>query len=270
MSGAPSPPSPGDPLDDGRSSIGWRVAGAAVTGSSHERAGRGCDDAWAVARGRGLGGPVAAVCVCDGAGSAARGADGARLASRVAAKYLARRFDLLHAANPGAIGADLIGRVRRAIRRAARGGREKEFKEFAATLIAVAADGCGRSLVAHLGDGAVLGRRGDGPVGAVSLPDNGEFANVTYFVTDEDAASRVRVSRFPRPGAPAPPPPPRPRSCCSPTACKESYWGGGSRRRPPSPRATFRGGCGITRRRLWNRRCGTPWSMNSNRTPATI
>ena len=84
--------------------------------------------------------------------------------------------------------------------RAARGGREKEF---AATLIAVAADGCGRSLVAHLGDGAVLGRRGDGPVGAVSLPDNGEFANVTYFVTDEDAASRVRVSRFPRPGASA-------------------------------------------------------------------
>ena len=143
---------------------------------------------------------VAAVCVCDGAGSAARGAGGAELASRVAVRYLARRFDLLHAADAAAVGADLIRQVRRPVRRAARGWRAKDF---AATLVAVAADACGRSIVVHLGDGAVLGRRGNGPFGLVSMPSNGAYANVTYFITDGDAARRVRVHQVPNPAVSA-------------------------------------------------------------------
>src|SRR5437660_1684991 len=59
----------------------WRVVGASVTGTSHLKRGRDCDDAHAC---RQLENGTIVLAAADGAGSATHSAEGARLAVQVA------------------------------------------------------------------------------------------------------------------------------------------------------------------------------------------
>ncbi len=69
----------------------WRVVGASITGSSHQRFGEPCQDAagWALGPERSL-----IVAVADGAGSAKLGGEGARLAISTAIDHLTGRRSL--------------------------------------------------------------------------------------------------------------------------------------------------------------------------------
>ncbi len=64
-------------------------------------------------------------------------------------------------------------------------------KDLGCTLLAAASDG-ENVLVVHVGDG-VIGCCREGRFFAVSLPDNGEFAGETVFVTSGDAFRRMRL-----------------------------------------------------------------------------
>jgi hypothetical protein len=129
--------------------------------------------------------------VCDGAGSAQFGGEGASILARTMAQSLREHFRqgtmlpeddevwswIDSARDRLGIAADRRHATRRA---------------FASTLVMLVATG-GKILTAHIGDGAIVARSG-AYWETLSPPENGEFASSTYFVTD-DPIPRLRLDR---------------------------------------------------------------------------
>lgn len=74
--------------------------------------------------------------------------------------------------------------------------RRKKYgiEDLACTLL-FAAYKDGHVLAGHLGDG-VIGIQDGTEVRVLSLPENGEYANSTFFVTDKGALSHLRIYQF--------------------------------------------------------------------------
>jgi hypothetical protein len=131
--------------------------------------------------------------VSDGAGSAKCGGQGASLACRAVGARVRNHFrsnsqfpddDTIWSWIDDA--RDLIDVV------AAR--RTLTKRDFAATFICSCTDGF-RTFVAHVGDGSAVARdQSSGEWRALSWPDQGEYASVTFFLTD-DPSARLRISR---------------------------------------------------------------------------
>lgn len=172
---------------------GWRVVGAAVAGTSHERLGLPCQDALAYqANERCL-----LVALSDGAGTADRSEFGAQTAVRVALDELAAASaeslpreqagwqDMLCAA---------FGAARSALESLAE-IEQQPLRDYAATLsLAAATDEW--LAVAQLGDGAVVAGESPDQLFLVNPAQRGEYANETFFLTQEDALELVQVSVF--------------------------------------------------------------------------
>ena len=130
--------------------------------------------------------------VCDGAGSADHGGEGASVVCRTLTVSLRQHFRN-NADLPGndeiwswidtvrdrlGLAADRLGKTRRV---------------FASTLVMLVATK-DAIITAHIGDGAVVARNSD-VWETLSPPENGEYASMTFFVTD-DPAPRLRICRF--------------------------------------------------------------------------
>jgi len=171
----------------------WRWAGASAAGLAHEAQGIPCEDSWrACQTGRPSGIEIVAVCVCDGAGSASRSAAGARLVSWAVATWLSQHFETVQSEDTASAQRSLVRFVIKWLRRAA-SRNEVEIAAYASTVVAVAVRSDGAWVSAHLGDGAIVGRC-NGGLRLLSDPMKGEFANETFFVTDEDAVEELRMS----------------------------------------------------------------------------
>jgi hypothetical protein len=170
----------------------WRWAAASQIGTSHSRLGtRKQDAAKCFLTGR----HSSALCamVCDGAGSAAFGGQGASLICRVLSIELRAHFrtcDELPADEDIWNWIDLA-RDRLALAAEHRAARRQAF---ASTLVLLAATD-GSVLIVHVGDGAVVARDKGGTWHALSWPENGEYASTTYFLTD-DPTPKVRICRL--------------------------------------------------------------------------
>ncbi len=176
--------------------VTWRTVAASVAGTSHVAAGQPCADAWAI---HDLplagGGSLLFAAVADGAGSAERAALGARLACDAAADVAglwAVENAGLDAFTPDTARAwvesvgGLLGEV------AALEGRER--RDFAATLLVALVDGAS-AVFLQVGDGAIVYREAGGDFTPALWPQNGEYANTTWFVTDDEAADLVQLAR---------------------------------------------------------------------------
>lgn len=172
---------------------GWRTLAASVAGTSHASAGLPCADACAarVLRPR-KGGSLLVAVAADGAGTSERAPEGAQLACEAVLRR-ARRW--------AAGGADLstfgreaflpwLGAARARIAAAAR-AEERQSRDFSCTLL-VALVGEARAAFFQIGDGAIVYRSADGAYVPALWPQSGEYANCTWFVTDDDAAERVQ------------------------------------------------------------------------------
>jgi hypothetical protein len=160
---------------------GWTWAAASRCGTSHARGGGRREDAFACGTRPGGRSPLVAV-LCDGAGSAARGRHGAALVARIVSSK-ARA----HGGGPS-ISDEVIrswlAEARRTIAEAA-AKRQLAMRDFATTLVCAISDG-EKTLVAHVGDGAVVVQdAADRQWHVVSWPSHGEYASTTFFVTDE-------------------------------------------------------------------------------------
>ena len=171
--------------------MAWRWASASVIGTSHSQKGVRLQDAYAVVEL--AGGGILAV-VSDGAGSAKFGAFGAWLTCR----FLSVRFREWVRANPELPCdeelADWIDELRDQISAIAT-QRKSTPRQFAATLAVVVATP-NESVTLHIGDSAVVGRKGT-EWHVLCWPENGEYASSTYFVTD-DPEPRLNIARHPR------------------------------------------------------------------------
>jgi hypothetical protein len=174
----------------------WRYVGASVRGTSHVATGLPCQDASIILPlAETDGAPVLALVAADGAGSAEASAIGAQL---VCETWLGRLRTFLD--SPESRVADITeGLVRdwffdaaEAVRtQAAATGRRP--RDFACTFLAVVL-GPTSGVFVQLGDGAIVRATGADAWTPVFWPQAGEYANTTYFVTDEGSHDRLLVT----------------------------------------------------------------------------
>jgi len=167
--------------------FGWRSFGASVIGKGHIDTGLPCQDAWAVVRGEHR---LVAI-VCDGAGSARQSERAAKEVTLTVSESLA------------AIGADDDPDIAAALESArlrleviaAEAGHELD--DYACTVVGLLLSGT-RGVLFHLGDGLAVARSPDAPP-VVSLPENGEYSNETWFLSHRDWRAHLRVTPLPPP-----------------------------------------------------------------------
>jgi hypothetical protein len=177
----------------------WRLAYASILGSGHERRGQAGQDA-SVGRivHRADDAELLVAGVADGAGSALRGGDGARIACATFIKRFAR--DRSECGAPpvestdawAAAVADWLGAFQAAIADQAEAAR-LAARDYACTFLG-AILGDDRAALVQIGDGAMVLGVGDDsqPYRTFIWPQRGEYANETFFATDP-AASRILV-----------------------------------------------------------------------------
>ncbi len=176
----------------------WRCVDATAVGRSHRDHAAPCQDRCACRVIRSAdGGDVLVSVVSDGAGSA-------RFAELGAQTVCETFVDLVGAAV--AASSDLDRLADELVRSWFLTARERlrarareigaDIRDFAATaLLAVASDH--QTLCARIGDGGIVVRRAPDAAFEVALwPEAGEYANQTYFVTDDTAAERTAIARF--------------------------------------------------------------------------
>lgn len=165
----------------------WKMSGCYHKGRGHARMKLPCQDRIAALSKKG----VRVAALADGAGSASYSREGAQLVVTYATEYITEHFDeMLASTTAGVVKKGLLDHLRKRLEEEAC-ALGCAFEALASTLLfaAVKKD---RFLIGHLGDG-VIGYLKDGRIHVASAPDNGEYANTTYFVTSASAYARLRL-----------------------------------------------------------------------------
>jgi hypothetical protein len=178
----------------------WRVFSASTTGKRNLDEGAGGQDAshWIVTGDR-----MVAV-VCDGAGSVREGRAGSDFMARALAEELERSLQQHALAAVIAVdpGSGLESTIRGAIETVPRGSPILRTRAASRSTIfvharrmrCVAGGGC----FFHIGDGFAIQQTPAGD-SVLSQPENGEYADETYFVTDENWQTHLRLTTLPAP-----------------------------------------------------------------------
>lgn len=128
--------------------------------------------------------------VADGAGSAPLGGEGASLVCRILKESVQNHYLHSNDLPSSDIVWSWIDRIRDTLAIAAE-NRSIKRQSFASTLVflLITAD---KLLIMHIGDGAIVGRKSSNSWEALSWPENGEYASMTYFITD-DPSPNIRI-----------------------------------------------------------------------------
>ncbi|MDX2263413.1 MAG: PP2C family serine/threonine-protein phosphatase [Hyphomicrobiales bacterium] len=177
--------------------LGWKIAAASALGTSHAKIETPCQDSFSTKLFRDrVGGDVLVAAVSDGAGSAKKAEQGSWLTCATIVEAAE-----IFLADGGLVGdirretaADWIRMAQAAIDiRAENEGATR--RDYACTLL-VAVVGEDAAAIFQVGDGAVvvpddITVSDDVGWSWVHWPQHGEFANTTYFVTDERVDERM-------------------------------------------------------------------------------
>jgi hypothetical protein len=180
----------------------WRVFSASATGQRNLDQGTAGQDASHCL----VTDDVLVAVVCDGAGSVQQGRAGANFMARSLTERLSstlhedRRLLELQAAGSARLEAVLLDAIEAVRGRLAdlADSSEHALDDYACTLVGCVASPGGGCLF-HIGDGFAIVQ---GPAGesVLSRPENGEYADETYFVTDESWKDHLRLTPLAAPG----------------------------------------------------------------------
>ena len=165
----------------------WLVAKASVTGSSHEVAKGACQDAHRVETVQSDHGLVLIAVVSDGAGSARAADIGSQIAVHAVCEQAVAYFrggGSTSALDRNQMSGWLAGVREQIADEAARTGGD--LRDYACTLLITVIDS-GHAAFAQLGDGAMVVLTPEKGWAWVFWPQHGEYANTTFFVTDDRA-----------------------------------------------------------------------------------
>lgn len=166
---------------------GWRYAAASVIGTSHQTSPDGiCQDAHGCAFHENSGAFIGVV--SDGAGSASHSQIGARLTCDFILKRLVEvPTDILFTQS---CAADIVERLRAELHQVA-DDAGLTIRDYACTLL-VAIVAPEKATFWQIGDGAICFRmESEDEFRFAFWPEKGDYANVTFFVTDQQAQSRL-------------------------------------------------------------------------------
>lgn len=169
--------------------------GASDVGTSHIENGKDCEDScWAQVERSAAGIPFLTLFVSDGAGSAAKGGEGAELAIQAAVSFIEKQLAQSEFGLTDALATDCVIAIREHIYARAETAGLKA-RDFACTFLAVISAPIG-TLAFQIGDGGIVLDVGAGLEVPV-VPMSGEYANMTHFVTDEDAVNTLVTKTYP-------------------------------------------------------------------------
>jgi len=165
----------------------WKSVSCAVQGKGHIQTGIPCQDkALTLARNS-----VNIIALADGAGSAKLSHYGAEQAVICVAEHISDNFANLIENNDGKqVKQQILRAVRYSLESLAT-ERECNLSDLACTLLVVAVFE-DNFLIIHIGDG-VIGYLKNEELKIASLPDKGEFANTTTFVTSDKALASMKL-----------------------------------------------------------------------------
>lgn len=177
--------------------VTWLAVAASEVGTSHVAIGKACEDScWAQADVTASGQPILSIFVSDGAGSASHGGAGAELAITAAAKFLENKLALAEFGLSDEFAVECCLSVREQLFANAETSGLLA-RDFACTFLGVICSNQA-TLVMQIGDGGVVVDVGNGLEVPV-VPMAGEYANMTHFVTDEDAVITMVTRLYPAP-----------------------------------------------------------------------
>lgn len=172
----------------------WLLVNASVIGTSHVHSGAACQDScWAETHLMSNQQPMLSLFVADGAGSAIKGGEGAELAIEAAQEFIGEKVLQGEFGLSDTLAADIVVAVRERLYATAESEKSKP-RDYACTFIGVLSTEKG-TLVFQVGDGGVVLDTGSGLEVAIT-PMSGEYANMTYFVTDENAITVLESKTY--------------------------------------------------------------------------
>lgn len=136
---------------------------------------------------------ICAIALADGAGSRRFAQQGARAVADTTACYVYERFDKLICMKETEIQDSLFSVILDKLDALAAELGERRIREFGSTLLFAVSDG-ERYMIGHLGDGSILGYRGD-TFTVISYPENGPRAESTVLTTSFQSKRHLRVSK---------------------------------------------------------------------------
>jgi hypothetical protein len=166
----------------------WLMNGTAVQGRGHISEGVPCQDKIASKSN----GKINVIALADGAGSAALSHIGAEKCVDTITQYFLDHFDDCYFGDEDSVKQRIYEVLIENLQQLAI-DNECDIKDLASTLLCVAVTD-DRVITLHLGDGIIAYYNGQS-VKVYSAPDNGEFANVTHFVTSSNALSKIRIRK---------------------------------------------------------------------------
>jgi Protein phosphatase 2C len=180
----------------------WRTIGASVIGTSHLATETRCQDHCAHATVARPDGEWLVVALADGAGSANASFHGAKTAVDSAIEHLtaalsestllgngdaaADELDVRDAIGVSVLAGCFAAARERVLALAAESGHDP--REYSSTLLVVVA-APDATLAGQIGDGAIV--VDDGELRAVTWPQQGEYANTTHFLVQDDALDHL-------------------------------------------------------------------------------
>lgn len=177
-------------LNNNSESFFWKASGGAVIGRAHEKRGITCQDKIAY----GLKNGIRVIALSDGAGSSIYSHIGAEVANKTITDYLFRNFEKIYNSEAEHVAGTVINKVLLAI------NKEKEkiegsiLEDFSATLLFIAVYK-NKFIAGHIGDGVIAYTTKDSTAKVLSVPNNGEYANQTYFVTSKQSENMLKLFR---------------------------------------------------------------------------
>jgi hypothetical protein len=142
------------------------------------------------------GGSLLVAVAADGAGTSERAPEGAHLACEAILERAALRAQEVRPRALKKLGrGDVVAWLETARRRIDRAASAQGLgrRDFSCTLLVALVDEAS-ALFFQIGDGAIVYRGEDGSYAPALWPQSGEYANCTWFVTDEDAPERVQLA----------------------------------------------------------------------------
>ena len=162
----------------------WKIIKCAVAGQAHAKSNTPCQDkVCSLVRGE-----VCVLALCDGAGSARLSHFGARAAASRVCALLSKKFDEYFALNEANLRAKILKILLQKLQKKAE-FLDCKTSDLASTLLFVAIKN-DKFILAHIGDG-LIGCLKNGVLSVLSLPQNGEFINITTFITSPNAQMRI-------------------------------------------------------------------------------
>lgn len=166
----------------------WKKASCAIQGRSHIANNIPCQDKTYCLSAN----DVEVIALADGAGSAKLSHYGAEAATQTAATLLSEQFDQFYNGSPNYFRTTILTKILDKLLELQK-KHNCHLKDLSSTLLIVAIKDT-RYIIAQLGDG-VIGYIKNDQVTVATKPQNGEFANTTYFTTSSQASQIMTTLR---------------------------------------------------------------------------